>query len=115
MPQTTREERVAASPETWRVLNGDALPFDEPAARRFVETSYDRATDFAAAVNHDRAGRQITPDRLARCRTSPRPRSSSTAPKTPSAPCRAARPWPRRSRMRGWRQAAVRRARRRRP
>ena len=36
-----------------------------PAARRFVETSYDRAADFAAAVNHDRAGRQMTPDRLA--------------------------------------------------
>jgi pimeloyl-ACP methyl ester carboxylesterase len=51
--------------ETWHVLNGDALPFDEPAARRFVETSYDRATNFAAAVNHDRAGRQMTPDRLA--------------------------------------------------
>ena len=65
MPQTTREERVTAGLETWRVLNGDALPFDEPAARRFVETSCDRAADFAAAVNHDRAGRQMTPDRLA--------------------------------------------------
>jgi pimeloyl-ACP methyl ester carboxylesterase len=73
MPQTTREERVAVGIETWRVLNGDALPFDEPAARRFVETSYDRATDFAAAVNHDRAGRQMTPDRLA-------PLSKITAP-----------------------------------
>jgi hypothetical protein len=72
-PQTTREERVTAGLETWRVLNGDALPFDEPAARRFVETSYDRATDFAAAVNHDRAGRQMTPDRLA-------PLSKITAP-----------------------------------
>jgi pimeloyl-ACP methyl ester carboxylesterase len=64
-PGATREELVAAGLETWRVLNGDALPFDEPAARRFVETSYDRATDFAAAVNHDLAGRQMTPDRLA--------------------------------------------------
>lgn len=64
MPQTTREERVTAELDTWRVLNGDALSFDEPAARRFVETSYDRATDFAAAVNHDRAGRQMTTDRL---------------------------------------------------
>jgi pimeloyl-ACP methyl ester carboxylesterase len=73
MPQTTREERVTAGIETWRVLNGDAMPFDEPAARRFVETSYDRATDFAAAVNHDRAGRQMTPDRLA-------PLSKITAP-----------------------------------
>ena len=73
MPQTTREERITAGIETWRVLNGDALPFDEPAARRFVETSYDRATDFAAAVNHDRAGRQMTPDRLA-------PLSKITAP-----------------------------------
>lgn len=64
MPQTTRAEQVAAGLATWRVLNGDVLPFDEPAARRFVETSYDRATDFAAAANHDRAGRQMTPDRL---------------------------------------------------
>jgi pimeloyl-ACP methyl ester carboxylesterase len=65
LPSATREEKITASLETWRVLNGDALPFDEPAARHFVETSYDRATDFAAAVNHDRAGRQMTPDRLA--------------------------------------------------
>jgi len=72
-PSATREEQVTAGLETWRVLNGDALPFDEPAARRFVETSYDRATDFAAAANHDRAGRQMTPDRLA-------PLSKITAP-----------------------------------
>jgi pimeloyl-ACP methyl ester carboxylesterase len=32
MPQATREQRVTAGIETWRVLNGDALPFDEPAA-----------------------------------------------------------------------------------
>ena len=73
MPQATREERVTAGLETWRVLNGDALPFDEPAARRFVETSYDRAIDFAAAANHDRAGRQMTQDRLV-------PLSGITAP-----------------------------------
>jgi pimeloyl-ACP methyl ester carboxylesterase len=73
MPQTTREEQVAAGLETWRVLNGDALPFDEPTARRFVETSYDRSTNFAAAANHDRAGRLMTPDRLV-------PLSKITAP-----------------------------------
>ena len=73
MPHTTREERVAAGLETWRVLNGDALTFDEPAARRFVETSHDRATNFAAAANHDQAGRLMTPDRLA-------PLSTITAP-----------------------------------
>jgi pimeloyl-ACP methyl ester carboxylesterase len=72
-PQTTREERVTVGLETWRVLNGGALPFAEQAARRFVEASYDRATDFAAATNHDRAGRQMTPDRLA-------PLSKITAP-----------------------------------
>lgn len=60
-PQTTREERIAAGVETWRVLNGDVLPFDEPAARRFTEASFDRA----AAVNHDLAARAMTPDRLA--------------------------------------------------
>ena len=73
MPQTTREEQVTAGIETWRVLNGDALTFDEPAARRFVEASYDRAANFAASVNHDRAGRQMTPDRFA-------PLSKITAP-----------------------------------
>jgi pimeloyl-ACP methyl ester carboxylesterase len=73
LPQTTREQRVAAAVETWRVLNGDALPFDEPAARRFVEASFGRAADFAAAANHDHAGRQMTPDRLA-------PLSKITAP-----------------------------------
>ena len=73
MPQTTREEQVAAGLETWRVLNGDALPFYESAARRFVETSYDRSTNFAAAANHDRAGRLMTPDRLV-------PLSKITAP-----------------------------------
>jgi pimeloyl-ACP methyl ester carboxylesterase len=73
MPHTTREEQVTAGLETWRVLSGDALTFDEPAARRFVETSYDRATNFAAAANHDPAGRLMTPDRLA-------PLSTITAP-----------------------------------
>jgi pimeloyl-ACP methyl ester carboxylesterase len=73
MPRTTREDQVAAGLETWRVLNGDALTFDEPAARRFVETSYDRAANFAAAANHDRAGRLMTPDRLV-------PLSNITAP-----------------------------------
>jgi len=38
-----------------------------------VEASYDRATDFAAAANHDRAARKMTPDRLA-------PPSKITAP-----------------------------------
>jgi pimeloyl-ACP methyl ester carboxylesterase len=73
MPRTTRDERIAADLETWRVLNGDVLPFDEHAARQFVETSYDRASDYAAATNHDLAGRQMTDDRLV-------PLSSSKAP-----------------------------------
>lgn len=65
LPQSTRDEQVAANLETWRVLNGDVLPFDEAAARRFVEASYDRATDPAAALNHDLAGRHMTDDRRA--------------------------------------------------
>jgi pimeloyl-ACP methyl ester carboxylesterase len=39
--------------------------FDELAARRFVEASYDRTSDHTAALNHDLAGRQMTDDRLA--------------------------------------------------
>lgn len=73
LPRTTREEHITADLETWRVLNGDVLPFDEAAARRFVAASYDRAGDYAAAVNHDLASRQMTDDRLV-------PLSSITAP-----------------------------------
>lgn len=40
-----------------------------------------------------------------RCRGSPRQRSSSTAPKTPSAHCRTVRPSPRRSPTRSWKQS----------
>jgi pimeloyl-ACP methyl ester carboxylesterase len=64
LPQSTREEYVAANLETWRVLNGEDQPFDEDAARRFVEDSYDGADDVGAAVNHDLAGRRMTDDRL---------------------------------------------------
>ncbi|GLY91984.1 alpha/beta fold hydrolase [Actinoallomurus iriomotensis] len=73
MPRTTREEHIAADLETWRVLNGGVLPFDEPAARRFVADSFDRASDYAAAANHDLAGRRMTDDRRV-------PLSSITAP-----------------------------------
>ncbi|MFF3002162.1 alpha/beta fold hydrolase [Kitasatospora sp. NPDC057940] len=65
LPQGTRDEYVTANLETWRVLNGDVLPFDEPAARRFVEASFDRTGNHGAALNHDLAGRHMTEDRLA--------------------------------------------------
>lgn len=73
MPRTTREEQLAANMETLRVLNGDALPFDEAAARAYAETAHDRAKNPAAATNHDLAGRRMTEDRLV-------PLSSITAP-----------------------------------
>lgn len=69
----THEQRVTADLATWRVLNGGALPFDEEAARRFVERSYQRARNHAAATNHDLAGRQWPDERRA-------PLSSITAP-----------------------------------
>ncbi|MEV0613059.1 alpha/beta hydrolase [Nonomuraea sp. NPDC050404] len=62
-PRATREENVAAGVATWRVLNGDALPFDEEAARRLVTESYDLSSNPAAAANHDLAGRALTADR----------------------------------------------------
>ncbi|MBD0694070.1 alpha/beta fold hydrolase [Streptomyces sp. CBMA123] len=65
LPQGTRDEYVTANLETWRVLNGDVLPFDEPAARHFVHASFDRTSDHTAALNHDLAGRHMTEDRLA--------------------------------------------------
>ncbi|WP_235029974.1 alpha/beta fold hydrolase [Nonomuraea solani] len=63
LPRTTRAEIVAANVETWRVLNGDALPFDEEAARRFAEEAHDAMDNPAAALNHDLAGRVMTADR----------------------------------------------------
>lgn len=72
-PPATRDERIAAGVETWRVLNGTALPFDYEAARRHTQASYDRARDPAAAAQHDPAGRTMTADRLT-------PLSAITAP-----------------------------------
>lgn len=63
--RTTVQQRIDADVQTWRVLNGDVLPFDEPAARRFVEHCYARADDIAAASNHDLAGRRWDDDRRA--------------------------------------------------
>jgi pimeloyl-ACP methyl ester carboxylesterase len=62
-PRTTPQERVAADVLTWRVLNGGALPFDEAAARRFVERCHARAGNPAAVLNHDLAGRRFDDDR----------------------------------------------------
>jgi pimeloyl-ACP methyl ester carboxylesterase len=64
-PRTTPHQRMEADVQTWRVLNGDVLPFDEAAARRFVERCYARARDIAAALNHDLAGRRFGDDRRA--------------------------------------------------
>ncbi|WP_431921895.1 alpha/beta fold hydrolase [Micromonospora wenchangensis] len=64
-PRATARQRVDADVQTWRVLNGDVLPFDEPAARRFVEHCHARSADLAAAANHDLAGRRWDDDRRA--------------------------------------------------
>jgi pimeloyl-ACP methyl ester carboxylesterase len=64
-PPATREDRIAAAVETLRVINGTALPFQADEARRYAETAYDRASDYAAALHHDQAGRRMTSDRLA--------------------------------------------------
>lgn len=72
-PPTTDDERIAASVETWRLINGNGLPFDAEAARRNVEQSMARARDVRAADHHDLAGRQMIPERQA-------PLSRVTAP-----------------------------------
>lgn len=64
-PPSTHQERIAANVETWRILNGAALPFDASAARRHVEDSIARARDFQAATQHDLASRQMTRERQA--------------------------------------------------
>jgi pimeloyl-ACP methyl ester carboxylesterase len=72
-PPATYQERIIANVETWRILNGTALPFDADAARRHVEDSIARARDFQAATQHDLAGRQMISERQA-------PLSRITAP-----------------------------------
>ena len=57
----------------FRVYNGPARPFDEPAARAQLELALSRAADPGAAANHDRAAYLDDPDLLA-------PLSSITAP-----------------------------------
>lgn len=64
-PRATAQQHMDADVQTWRVLNGDVLPFDEPAARRFVEHCYARADNVDAASNHDLAGRRWDDDRRA--------------------------------------------------
>ncbi|WBB80120.1 alpha/beta fold hydrolase [Micromonospora sp. WMMD882] len=64
-PRATRQERLDADVRTWRMLNGDVLPFDEVAARSFVERCHARAGNLAAASNHDLAGRRFDDDRRA--------------------------------------------------
>jgi pimeloyl-ACP methyl ester carboxylesterase len=59
----------------FRVFNGPLRPFDERGARAMLELALSRATDPAAAANHNRAGATFAPDRLA-------PLSSITAPTT---------------------------------
>jgi len=63
-PPTCREEQIASAVETWRVLNGGQMPFDEDAARRIVELSRDQADAPTSAVNHDLAAKWMTPDRF---------------------------------------------------
>ena len=47
-----REAIIAFMVKDMRMLAGPALPFDEVAARQFVERDYDRARRFASAANH---------------------------------------------------------------
>lgn len=65
LQQPGREEFITANLETWRFLNGEELPFDEAAARRFLAATHDISSDPSAAANHDLAGRRMTEDRLA--------------------------------------------------
>ncbi|WP_019872179.1 alpha/beta fold hydrolase [Salinispora oceanensis] len=64
-PRGTAQQRMEADLHMWRVLNGGVLPFNELAARRFVEECYARATNVAAASNHDLAGQRWADDRRA--------------------------------------------------
>ncbi|WP_030106640.1 alpha/beta fold hydrolase [Actinoalloteichus caeruleus] len=58
----TRADRVESATETWRVLHGEVLPFDEAEARRVSALGYDRDRDPNSGDNHALAGR-MTEDR----------------------------------------------------
>jgi pimeloyl-ACP methyl ester carboxylesterase len=64
-----------ADVDLFRIMNGDVLPFDEPAARAMLERAWARAIDPAAAAHHHRAARIVGPDCLV-------PLSAITAPVT---------------------------------
>ncbi|MFI5895420.1 alpha/beta fold hydrolase [Actinoplanes sp. NPDC051513] len=64
---------VEADVALFRVMNGDVLPFDEPAARAVLERCWARAIDPSAAAHHNRAGRKMDAVRLT-------PLSTITAP-----------------------------------
>ncbi|GAA3919527.1 alpha/beta fold hydrolase [Actinoplanes auranticolor] len=49
----------------FRIYNGPARPFDEPAAWAMLELALSRATDPAAAANHERAAWRPESDLLA--------------------------------------------------
>lgn len=66
---------VEADVVTFRVMNGDVRPFDEPAARSVLERCWARTTDPSAAAHHNLIGRMMGPDLLA-------PLSTITAPTT---------------------------------
>lgn len=66
---------VDADVVTFRVMNGDVRPFDEPAARAVLERCWARATDPSAAANHSLIGQKMSPDLLV-------PLSTITAPTT---------------------------------
>ncbi|MCO8270492.1 alpha/beta fold hydrolase [Actinoplanes sp. TRM 88003] len=46
----------------FRLMNGDARPFDEPATRAMLERCWARAADPAAARNHGRLVERMSPD-----------------------------------------------------
>ena len=52
---TSRDEYVEQSTRITSALAGTLVPFDHEEARAGAELQYDRATDLAAAGNHNRA------------------------------------------------------------
>lgn len=60
------QQGMTPGPDTdvalFRVMNGDVLPFDEPAARTMLDRAWSRAVDPAAAANHNRAAYRLGPD-----------------------------------------------------
>ena len=98
-PARDRDGAIERPSRTFRLIGSPGLPFDEDELRRIAGLSYDRGYD-PAGTARQLAAILAAGDRTPSSPTSPRRRSSSTAPRTAWSCRPAAAPPPARSRAR---------------